>query len=156
MSHSQTQTCYTHTTTAWDQSLLAALTHPTLSMKSPDRLERKGGGKKNASFLQPPPTLLFLQYPPLVVGYKVLLPWKCKRLCQHWLGWKWWKRPKDSPSADLPTLCLHFFPRLISQVGTSSSGVTPAVYSETVTYVRRSCMHHEDDSGGGKTGRWEG
>lgn len=77
-------------------------------------------GKKMPIFCKPPPPsrsislslCCFLQYPPLVVGYKALLPWKCKRLCQHWLGWTWWKQPKDGPSADLPTLCLKILPWL--------------------------------------------
>lgn len=38
----------------WDQCLLSALTHPTLSMKSSDRLERKGG-KKMPLFCNLPP-----------------------------------------------------------------------------------------------------
>lgn len=72
--------------------------HPT------DWKRREGGG----GMPQPPPplpspsSLLFLRYPPLVVSYKVLLPWKCKRLCQHWLGWMWWKRPKDGPLGRSP------------------------------------------------------
>lgn len=94
-----------------------------------------------------PLLLLFIQYSPLVVGFKAPLPWKCKRLCQHWLGWMWWKWPKDGPSAELPTLCSHFFPGLISQVRTSSSGAALAVYSETITYIWHLCIHHEE-------GRW--
>lgn len=84
--------------------------HPT------DRKGKKGGMPLFCNLPPPDLALSFLFSPPLVVGYKTLLPWKCKRLCQHWLGWTWWKQPKDGPSADLPTLCMKFFPGLISQV----------------------------------------
>lgn len=50
-SHSQTWTCYTHATTAWDPCLRLALTHPTRSMKSSDRMERgEGGGEEKCLF----------------------------------------------------------------------------------------------------------